>query len=76
MNQRAPQQRVHPVQEFDADGSPATLTLGMTLHQHYAAMAMQGLIIRDGVESNEEAFNRIARKASAIADAMTHWVGP
>lgn len=77
MNKPTAPQLAHPVQEFNADGTPSTLSLGMTLHQHYAGLAMQGLIIREGVNSFSEAeFNRIARKADAMADAMIHWVKP
>jgi hypothetical protein len=33
-----------PVQEFNADGTPATLMLGMTLRDYLAAKALQGLM--------------------------------
>lgn len=33
-----------PVQEFNSDGTPATLTIGMTLRDYFAAAALPAIV--------------------------------
>ncbi|MEI7446598.1 MAG: hypothetical protein WCK28_17040 [Burkholderiales bacterium] len=58
-----------PVQELNADGSPAHLSLGMSLRDWFAAAALQGLTMQTppGVQPRAEQF---ARAAYTLADAM------
>jgi len=62
-----------PVQELNADGSPATLTLGATLRDYFAAKALIGLISEHAHPQSAGSWGHIdelADKAFEFADAM------
>ena len=56
-----------PVQEWNSDGTPATLQIGMTLRDYFAAKAMQEVF---GQNWTHEDFSDEARRAYKMADAM------
>ena len=58
-----------PVQEWNPEGSPATLTLGLSVRDYFAAKAMQSAIRMDMAHSTDGMLD-LARYAYAQADAM------
>jgi hypothetical protein len=61
---------VHPAQELDCSGMPRTNMLwGMTLRQHYAGLAMQGLLASMTPDAGRELVAR-ARAAKLKPEQM------
>lgn len=61
-----------PTQELNADGTPATLTLGMSLRDYLAVKALQCVLTPSAYNMlpSESAASYMARRAYELADAM------
>ena len=59
---------VYPVQEFNADGTPATLTLGITLRDYFAVHASD-----EDVKCQIEAIRSAQIKAGGIGVLADGW---
>ena len=62
---------IYPVQEWNSDGTPATLTLGMSLRDWFAGQELQR-VQYDELMVNDAArhYSRVAEHCYKMADAM------
>ena len=65
MNEQTKTAYVHPFAQISTDGSIEAIHSGMTLRDHFAGLAMQGVIVNCNLEDEP-----LAKASYKMADAM------